>query len=109
MMSVVLPSSAKGCVGYEHRLGRAWLGEGGPASQMAAELADGEAVNRYQVGIFDYTTQSGKTLLRAYTLWFNPSWPGCCLHQVEAETGQEAKVKAKNIHRESCMTNGGQR
>ena len=27
----------------------------------------------------------------AYTCWYNPSWPGCCLHEVNAQNGTAAK------------------
>lgn len=39
---------------------------------------------------------------RAYTLWYNPQWPRCCEHEVEAVNGTEAKKIAVKEHKERC-------
>jgi hypothetical protein len=41
---------------------------------------------------------------RAYTRWYNPEWPGCCEHEVEAINGTEAKKLAIQEHKDQCAT-----
>lgn len=39
----------------------------------------------------------------AYTRYYNPKWPGCCLHTMPANSGMEAKKAAIIEHKEKCV------
>lgn len=55
-----------------------------------------------KVGVF---THEGKTHARyiAYVRDYNPSWVGCCEHEIDAQNGAEAKDKAIKEHKEECV------
>jgi hypothetical protein len=53
------------------------------------------------VGVF--SNDEGGRGFRAYTRWYNPQWPGCCEHKVEAINGGEAKKLATQEHRDRCL------
>ena len=53
-----------------------------------------------KVGVFP--PDEGSRTYMAYTLWYNPQWPGCCEHEVEAVNGTEAKKIAIKEHKERC-------
>ena len=55
-----------------------------------------------QVAVFEHLGKR-KILLTAYTLWYNPSWEGCCLHTVDSDNGKEAKRQAMDEHFCRCM------
>lgn len=57
----------------------------------------------FRVGVFEHQRPRG-IRLEAYTLWYNPAWPGCCEHVVFATSGADAKKLAKQEHRERCMS-----
>ena len=42
----------------------------------------------------------------AYTIWYNPTWPGCCEHVVTAPSGFIAKQRAIAQHRAVCLRLG---
>lgn len=46
----------------------------------------------------------GKRVMKylAYTLWVNPAWPGCCIHDVEVERSADAKKVAIQEHKDRC-------
>lgn len=52
----------------------------------------------FKIGVF---TEKGprKRKYRAYTTYYNPSWEGCRVVNVEAKNGTEAKKKAIEIMR----------
>jgi hypothetical protein len=54
-----------------------------------------------KVGVFP--NDEGSSGYRAYTTWYNPQWPGCCEHEVEAVNGTEAKKLAIQEHKERCV------
>jgi hypothetical protein len=56
-----------------------------------------------KVGVF---TDADGRHPRAYTLWYNPEWDGCCEHIVRASSGAEAKKLAIRDHRASCVRKG---
>lgn len=59
----------------------------------------------FKVGVFTHTEGRRKPLITAYTLWYNPAWHGCCVHEVLAPSGANAKRIAIKQHRERCMEN----
>ncbi len=61
-----------------------------------------------EVGVFEHP---GKrvTRLDAYTMWFSPLWPGCCLHRVNVERRSQAKKAAMAEHRNKCVVNSSER
>jgi len=64
---------------------------------------------RFRVAVFEHPKKRS-VMLMAYTRDYNPAWPGCCLHEVPAPNGDEAKRVAMAEHRERCMAkDGGQR
>lgn len=52
------------------------------------------------VGVFP--PDEGSRTYMAYTLWYNPQWPRCREHEVEAVKGTEAKKIAIREHKERC-------
>lgn len=47
---------------------------------------------------FDQRSTDTKPLLSrvsAYTIWYSPTWPGCIVYEVEAESGTAAKRIAR--------------
>lgn len=38
-----------------------------------------------------------------YLRKYKPSWPGCCVHKVEAIDGTRAKIAAITQHKEKCL------
>ena len=56
----------------------------------------------YGVGVFEHPGKR-RVLLMAYIHNFQPSWPGCCLHRVIADSGVQAKAMARGAHRDMCM------
>lgn len=52
------------------------------------------------VGVFP--PDEGSSTYMAYTYWYNPAWPRCCEHKVEAVNGTEAKKIAIKEHKERC-------
>ena len=50
----------------------------------------------FKVGVFRHEPEGRqrKPKYAAYTVWYNPSWKGCCVHNVTAQNGAEAKRKA---------------
>ncbi len=57
----------------------------------------------WTVGVFEHERRSGRVFLMAYVRDYNPSWEGCCVHHVIAESGTMAKDSAKSQHRRECM------
>jgi hypothetical protein len=57
---------------------------------------------QFHVGVFEHPKKRS-VMLMAYTRDYNPQWSGCCLHEVEAPNGSEAKRIAMAEHRERCM------
>lgn len=55
----------------------------------------------YRVGIFPI---EGTKRFSAYLRDYNPSWKGCCEHNVEAFSGAEAKRTAISEHKERCCS-----
>ena len=53
-----------------------------------------------KVGVFSRQGSSGKILYTAYTVWYNPQWPGCCEHTVRR--GKDAKRIAIKEHKQQC-------
>ena len=51
----------------------------------------------YRVGVFEHPGRRSTKLL-AYLRYFNESWSGCCVHEVEAISGVEAKRLALRDH-----------
>jgi hypothetical protein len=57
-----------------------------------------------EVAVFGYPgKKAGVTRCNAYTRIYNPEWKGCCLHQVDAPSGTEAKRLAIAEHRAKCL------
>lgn len=57
----------------------------------------------FDVGVFGHARDGGKkTRYLAYTMWFNPSWAGCCIHRVRAANSKEAKAMAIAEHKKKC-------
>lgn len=59
-----------------------------------------------KVGVFTHYSANKKRRLprvHAYTIWFNPSWEGCCMHEVDACNGTEAKKIAIADHKARCL------
>lgn len=56
-----------------------------------------------KVGVFP--PEEGSRTYMAYTRWYNPQWPRCCEHEVEAINGTEAKKIAIKEHKERCEGN----
>lgn len=57
-----------------------------------------------QVGVFTHDRGPGrKPLITAYTTWFNAAWENCCLHDVDAKNGTEAKKIAISDHKAKCL------
>jgi hypothetical protein len=45
----------------------------------------------FTVAVFPHE-RGAKRRYMAYTLWYNPEWPGCCLHKIGyAPNGEQAK------------------
>lgn len=60
----------------------------------------------YTVAVFQHDRGEGRApIISAYTMWFNPTWAGCCLHRVGAESGTAAKKIAISNHREGFGCN----
>ncbi len=55
-------------------------------------------MRQFRVGVFEHQG-THRVRLEAYTVWFSPDWPGCCVHHVEATNGTIAKRIAKDQHR----------
>lgn len=55
----------------------------------------------YKVGVF--SDPDGKRP-RAYTMWYDPQWSGCCEHSVAALSGAEAKRFAIRDHMATCQS-----
>ena len=55
-----------------------------------------------KVGIFE-APRKRSVSLRAYTIWYNPKWAGCCEHQVVVTRRRDAKIAAMAEHRARCM------
>ena len=51
----------------------------------------------FKVATF-YNAKPGKpptaSKINAYTLWYNPAWPGCIVYEVDAANGADAKRQA---------------
>ena len=46
----------------------------------------------FAVGVFSALSSNGKRRIwRAYTLWYNPEWEGCCEHKIKTISGKQAK------------------
>lgn len=65
----------------------------------------------FKVGVFEHRREGFKAngepyrvRLEAYTVWYSPSWDGCCQHEVTARNGTEAKANAMTAHRDQCMS-----
>ena len=56
----------------------------------------------YRVGVFEHRGMRS-VQVAAYTVYYNPQWPGCCEHTVTATSGAEAKRLATLAHRAVCM------
>jgi hypothetical protein len=58
-----------------------------------------------RVGVFPHKLYKNDVprTFNAYTVWYNPSWKGCCEHTVEAVNGTEAKKLAIQEHKERCL------
>lgn len=59
-----------------------------------------ETLKLIKVGVFPPSGDSH--VYMAYTRWYNPQWPGCCEHEVEAVNGTIAKKIAIKEHKERC-------
>jgi len=57
-----------------------------------------------KVGVFEHQRKRS-VQLAAYTLYYSPTWEGCCEHVVSAANGTAAKTQALREHRETCMAN----
>ena len=57
----------------------------------------------YRVGVFRMEGKR-KPRYNAYTVWFNESWPGCCVHYIgrEVGSGTAAKKRAIEEHKMKC-------
>jgi len=52
---------------------------------------------KIKVAVFAERKKRGNGLkLNAYTMWYNPQWPGCNMVEVEAKNGTEAKKELFN-------------
>jgi hypothetical protein len=49
---------------------------------------------RIRVAVFYDDSPRLRVRWGAYTNWYSPTWPGCCMHEVEAKNGTEAKKLA---------------
>lgn len=56
----------------------------------------------YTVAVFTHPGKRGPRY-HAYTRVYNPQWKGCCLHEVRAWTGAEAKRLAILGHKKKCV------
>ena len=45
----------------------------------------------FRVATFARLTATGKVAVNAYTYWFNESWDGCIVYEIDAINGTEAK------------------
>lgn len=43
-----------------------------------------------------------KMKFTAYTVWYNPSWEGCCMHNINEISGKIAKAAAIEEHIRVC-------
>lgn len=55
----------------------------------------------YTVGVFAPIRRGERYY--AYLQRYNPTWPGCCVHKVEAPNGTRAKIEAIAQHKEKCL------
>lgn len=62
------------------------------------------AAMKYRVYTFRHDRENRKPQYSAYTMWANPSWPGCKVLEVEAENSKEAKKLAIALRKESDTT-----
>lgn len=58
-------------------------------------MADQTQLRQFRVGVF----ADGGARFRAYTVWFDETWKGCCVHVVSAVNGTQAKKLAIEEHR----------
>jgi hypothetical protein len=63
-------------------------------------------LNLYKVGVFTETTKRGGHRFRAYVRTYSQEWKGCCVHEVETWSGDEAKRLAILDHRDHCIGGG---
>lgn len=56
----------------------------------------------FKVGVFEHPRKKS-IQLAAYTRYYNPSWEGCCEHEIVASSGSDAKRIAMQDHRRVCM------
>jgi len=59
-------------------------------------------MKKFKVGVFPLK----RSQFIAYTMWYSPTWTGCCEHTVEAINGKEAKKIAINEHKNNCLKAG---
>lgn len=61
---------------------------------------------RFRVGTFydrnkpTRSQQPLKSRVSVYTLWFNESWPGCIVYEIDAASPAEARAKARALRLE---------
>ena len=63
-------------------------------------------MNTITVAVFAHRGKRGPRFM-AYTRDYNTAWPGCCVHTMQASSGNEAKARAIAEHREKCPVNYG--
>ena len=54
----------------------------------------------YRVGSFWNPELGKRGRATAYTMWFDEQWSGCIIHEIEAESGAEAKKIAIKLRTE---------
>lgn len=57
-------------------------------------------MKKYIVAVFPIEEKGGQ--FTAYLRYYNPAWPGCCLHNTSAENGSAAKRQAIADHKSRC-------
>ena len=72
-----------------------------PDSSLSGGAVGG--VKQIKVAVSTHEREGRKPLVMAYTLWYSPTWPGLCMHTVEAKNGTEAKRIAITQHKHHCM------
>ena len=56
-----------------------------------------------RVAVFEHPGPK-KIRLQAYTLWYNETWPGCIVYEVEAVNGTAAKKAATMLRYQAELT-----
>ena len=59
-------------------------------------------MKNFRVAVFEHIRPGRKSFFLAYLRDYNPTWEGCCMHIISAETGSKAKQLAMQEHRRNC-------